>query len=117
MRPPDAEGADADLHRGALLLDLGVERLHEAVDVVAPPVGALQSGRLTEFLPGRVVGKGRAFYRIRIEIIVDMHAIDGIAAHHVEHRVEGVLPRLGEAGIDPEQGSITPYPLRVSVAE
>src|SRR5690606_19876616 len=92
---PDAEGADAEAASGVDGGDLVMETLDEGVDVVAAPVGAFEgaAGRAVlgptgvvvegDLVP-RVVGLG-----VRIEVVVEVDAVDVVAADDVEDDGDG----------------------------
>src|SRR5262249_11674652 len=96
-RPPDAERADAHLHPRLGRLHPAVWPAHEAVDRRTPPIApARPASPLAVLLPGAVVGEGDrlavlAFFLIGVEIVVDVDAIDVVAADHVEHDGQGVV--------------------------
>ena len=122
-RFPDTEGADAELHPGLFAMHRGIHRPHQAVDVLAPPVRSTQlaAGALVG-APTAVVGKrhGRPqgrFVGIRVEIVVDVDPIEVVAMDHVGHHLEGLVTRLGEAGIEPEELAIGHHQIGSSAAD
>ena len=50
---------------------------------------------------------------IRIEVVVEMNAVDVVAPHDVENRLEHVLASGRLAGIDPRLRPVFPNPFRM----
>ena len=133
--PPDAEWADADQYPALLRLDLAVQRAHEVVDVRATPRSTIgPAAGDTVPLPGGVVGKAqrnasryapatlaalygardRRLLEIRIEVVIDVDAIDVITVHDFKNRVEHRTARGGNSRIDPRRLSVLADPVGVS---
>ena len=98
---PDAERADAELHPRLDGLDPYAHLLDQAVDVVAPPVGL---GGETGAEPGvrGVVGEVLTGRRVRVEVVVEVHAVHVVAADDVEDHLEAVGAGIGLARVEPE---------------
>ena len=105
---PDAKGGDAKADPGLGGADGLADAEDEEVDVLAPPVVALKTAAaIVVAFPTGPVGEreGRAsgvFLRVGIKIIVEVNAIDVVAANDVEDNVEGVFLDFAFAGIEPE---------------
>ena len=103
----DAEGADAHLEPGLDAVHLAVQRLDQAVDVVAAPVVARQPAATAAVgLPAGVIGEGAVLalalaHRVGIEIVIDVHTVDVVAARHVADHRQGVAGGVGFAGVEP----------------
>ena len=118
LRTAETERADAELNPALFSMNAFMQALDQRVDILPAPVGARQGATAGEIVvPGRFIGKIR-FHRWRggwagcvqrssdrhwigIKIIVEMHAIDIVAAHHVEDHVDGALRRLRLTRIHP----------------
>ena len=95
----DAEGRDAKLHPRFNAVDLLAEGLDEDIDIVAAPVG--NGGKLASVaVVGGLVGDGDARHGIGIEVVVDMEAIDVIAADDIADDAEDVVAVLALAGVE-----------------
>lgn len=85
------------------------ELVDEGVDVLAPPVVAFQppAGALVT-KPAAVVGEAQlhARRRVRIEIIVEMDAIDVVTADDVEDDLDGVVACVRFPGIEPRVAAV-----------
>src|ERR1035437_2447480 len=121
-RAPELERRDPELHPRLQLRDLPVQRLNELIDVAPSPVVARELA--TAFpvcLPAPIVGKirgsVRAAFRIRIEVVVEMNAIDIVALHHVEHHAQRLRAHRRLAGIHPELRAVLLYEFRVPARE
>ena len=105
---PDAEGAEAEFDPGFDGLDGGVEAFDEAVDVVAAPVVAGElAAAVTVALPTGLVGEvdgfaGGVLDLVGVEVIVEVDAVDVVAAEDVEDDAEGVFGGVVFAGVEPE---------------
>ncbi|MNV83687.1 hypothetical protein D3C71_1775050 [compost metagenome] len=77
-------------------MNLGAELLHEVVDVVSPPIGyRCYALGVISFICA-VVRKRRG----RIEVIVQMNAVNIVTLHHFKNRIDYALPGFGNSGID-----------------
>ena len=112
--PPDAEGADAHQHVRLELLDLPPQPLHQPIDVVPPPGGAIReaAGR---HRAGMAVGVGEghlaAFLldRVRVEVVVDVDAIHVVPADHVADDLDEAVGGHRLTGIEPEKLPVAPH--------
>ncbi len=83
---------------------------HERVDVVPPP-------RLDRAEPGAVRGVGRGIrdrlpaHRVRIEVVVEVHAVEVVVLDRVQDRLPDVLLGLGQARVEVELAAVGPDPL------
>ena len=73
---------------------------YQLIYIITPPLIALH----TLPIPGirRIVGKILAFYRIRVEIVVEMNCIDVIAGHYIVYYGQNVCSRIGQPGVEIE---------------
>lgn len=99
----DAERADADKGVGAPGLDEGVEVLHEGIDVVSTPGGAVRESVLAEAFPGGVVGEWHTLLGIGVEIIVDVDAVERVASEEVIDDGERVRAGVGLSRVEPDE--------------
>ena len=113
-RPPDAERTHAHEHVRLLPLHLRPEPLHEPVDIAASPgrpVGDTAGSHVAGV--ALVVGEGNLAtvlpHRVRIEVVVDVHAVDVVAGDHVADDIEESIGRSGLARIEPEQPSVAAH--------
>ncbi len=121
-RPPDAEWADTHLHVTLLRFDLLIHRLDETVHVVAPPIVDVAG---LAFSHGTSVGSAvrkldqvavLVALAVRVEVVIDVHAIEVVASHHVQHDIQAVPSRFGQARIEPEVCAILDDKLRTANA-
>ena len=125
----DTERADTEAHPALFAVDAGIQGFDQLVDVLAAPGRAVQLATGQQILlPGRLIGKrqfalgatiarvqrgrlgsrtgaGRVD-RVRIKVIVDVHAIDIVAAHHVQYHVRRVLRGGGIARVHPQVAAV-----------
>src|SRR4051812_42947239 len=97
-------------------MNLAVKALNEFVDVLAPPfvAGEFTAG-FEVTIPGEVIVEfaedtGLKRFGVGIEIIVEVYAIDVVAADDVEDNLGDVILNALFAGIEPEQGTVTANP-------
>ena len=129
-RLAQAKRADAKQHPAFFAVDAGVQRLDQLVDILTAPVRAaeLAAGQQValprrlvgevEFHPGgavaaiavergRFAGAACRLDRVRIKIVVDVHAVDIVAFHHVQHDVQRLLRRRFLGRIHPQEFAVT----------
>jgi hypothetical protein len=93
---------DTDLYPRLSLVDGLIELLDEEVDIISAPVVDIPDaiGVLAEEF---LVGDGLALYRIGIEIVVHMDAIDIITTHDITRHLTDVITILGKTRIEDEE--------------
>ena len=121
-RPPELERRDPELHPRFQLPYLRVQLLDELVDVRPPPVVARELSAvppvcLPASLVGKIRGPVRATLRVRIEIVVEMHAVDVVALHHVEHHAQRLRAHRRLSRVHPELRPVFLHELRVPARE
>ena len=116
---PDAEWTDAEAYPRLGLVHAFVERLNQQIDIAATPVGTPECSALAPVaFPAAVIGKrnGAAatiVFRIRIEVVVDVHTIHVVALHHVEHHAHGARANRRFTGIHPQIAGVRFYERRM----
>lgn len=93
----------------------GVHGAHQGVDVFPTPIG------LTEFAAGAMVAIPTAvvrerdrcaetrFFGVGVEVVVDVDAIDVVAADDVGDDLHGLVAGLGESWVKPEEFSVVDH--------
>ena len=103
-RTPDAEWTDAELRVAFALFDRCVQTFDEAIDVLASPIRARQlAAGVMIALPGAIVGEvGVVVVRgVRIEVVVDVNAVDVVVVENFSDNSEGSLLDFGLCWIHP----------------
>ena len=104
-RPPDAERADAHPHPGFGRFDGFVHVLHEVVNV-APALGG-------GFPVSKAGGRpGAAGSGIGVEIVVQVHPVNVVAAHDVHDNLQRVVAGGGGAGVHQQHGAVSLHQIR-----
>ncbi len=123
----DAERADAEQDGPLFPLDPLINPLDEPVDARASPVTAVElpPGRLV-LPPARVVREGELSFlpwrvggedRIRVEVIVEMDAVDVVAPEDVKDDLQGALRGLRLARIEPEHLAVALHEIGARLAD
>ena len=93
-------------------LDALGHRAHERVDVVAPPVGDVVEARAVRGV-GRGIRNRLPGHRVRVEVVVEVHAVEVVVLDRVQDGPLDVLLRLGQARVEVELAAVRPDPLGV----
>ena len=96
-------GLTPNLTHGLTALIGRADLLDQQVDVVAPPVGLVGEAPAVRG-EGGVVGEVLAGGRVRVEVVVEVHAVDVVPRDRVQHRGLHELADLGDAGVVVEPG-------------
>ena len=102
---PDAKGRNPEFHPGFHGLDAVVNRPHELIHVVAPPIGAVGNASVVAGKSGVVV-EGDARLWIGIKIVVKMNAVHVVAPQNVHHHAQHVAAHLGQTWVENTQRAI-----------
>ena len=106
------KGLMPKLRAGPDRLDAGRGLAHQLVDVVAAPGGPVGEAAAVPVV-GLVVVEGLAGHRIRVEVVVEVHGVDGVLLHRVEHRVLDEGADLGQPRVVVELPAVRHHPVRV----
>ena len=126
VRATQAERADAETHPRLLAVNAIVDAFHQQIDIAASPIGARQpAAQIDPSLPGGVVRKvlldrrhaAGKVYRVGVEIVIDVYAVDVVSTHHVEDDIQRPLCSGILAGIHPQIAAIALHHLRVGVGD
>ena len=104
---PDAEWADTKADVRFNFVDARVEAFDEIVNVVAAPIVAFKfAAFFLVSIPGIIIGEvnriaGAVAFLIWIKIIVEVNAVDVVAADHIQNHAGGVVFGGVFAGIKP----------------
>ena len=109
----DAERRHAELHPGLCLMNGFIDLLDEQVDIIATPiVTILHTVRISTILC--IVRYLHTCYRIGIEIVVDMQAVNIVTLNDVTNDVTDIVATLLQGRIEQRQTIILEGPLRMA---
>lgn len=111
----EPERADAETRARPDRTHQRVHRLHQPVDVRAAPVVARQRAGVAA--PGCLVGERHLVIaraqRVGVEVVVDVHAVDVVAAQHVGDDGQRVRGGAGLGRVEPELVAVAPHQRRL----
>ena len=108
----DAERRHTDLHPRLGLVDSLVKLFDEEVDIETSPVTTIADAVGVGTILG-VVGNLHASHGIRIEIVVDMEAIDIVARHDIANYRADIVAALLQGRIEQRQTIVLEGPFRM----
>ena len=92
-----------------------VKIFDEVVDIGAAPIATVATVAI--FCPSGIVGKFCGAFWIRVKVVVDMNAIDGVTANDIEDDIENIASGGGNPWIEPKLASVVANPFGVKAGD
>ena len=122
-RPPHSKWADSEFHPRLCSLDPHVHLVNQTVDVGPAPIIPRKCSAGSEIFPPAVrVGElngpsAPVLLLVRVEIVIDVNAIDVVPLDDVEHHADRLVANLRLSRIHPQHASISLHQLGVRDAD
>ena len=92
-----------------------VKIFDEVVDIGASPIATVSPVAI--FCPSGSVGKFGGAFGVGVKVVIDMDAIDGVAANDIEDDIENIASGGGNSWIEPKLAGVVTNPFGVKAGD